>query len=372
MSKAIAGAMNTAEGGVDARYASDTSPGEADINKIADAIKANQFPKEELEAMIKSKYLTTDANGNEDNRVSEALIKNLGEIEEYSKIIQEQDKTIVDTAKNIQTSIDTISGIFLDLREILGKELTNEIREINKVIDKKMKGFSEEEKQARKDEYVNKKIAAMAERIEITADEMQGVIGGVDKSGYMIEYAKQGGEGFANNGKTVSENAEAAFKEETFANALKMRSPNAENEINKKNKEEEANEIETKIIETNKRLQNVTVPVPKELEVYGPAAPNQVTNIQQQPTQDRVDNQEASFDELQDIFAESMNDFMKKFDELIRSRDKVEQESTNALKRALTSGEVKVKVINLNEIPKPEHGGNTQQSNDSGNPRFGE
>jgi len=370
LSGAIAGAMKTSETGIDARFASETSPGEADINKIADAIKNNQFPKDELEALIKSKYLTTDAQGNQDTTVSDTLLKNLAEVEEYAKIIHDQDNTIKETAVNIQTSIDTISGIFLDLREILGKELVNEIKEINKAVDKKMKGFSAEEKQAKKDEYVNKKMEAMAQRIEITADEMQGVIGGEDKSGYMIEYEKQGGAKFANNGKTESEKAAEAFKETSFAEALKSRtSLDNANEI-KKNKTLETSEIENKIKETESRLKEIPIPIPKDLEVYGPHAPTPSAN--QTPTPETIDNQEASFEELQDIFSESMNDFMKRFDELIKDRDKSAKESSDALKKALTSGEVKVKVVNLSEIPKGERNGSHEQPHSDGNPGFGD
>ena len=356
LSKAIANAMQAAEGGVDARFQVDGKEGEADIDKIAKAISNNEFPKSELESIIKSKYLTTNDNGEQDSSVSDALLQNMNDVEEYNKIIAEQEKVIADSASAIQTSIESTAKIFLDLREILGNELKNEINELNKIIDKNFKGESEETRNAIKDVKRADLITRTMETSNVTEDEVLGLIGGESKSGYMKDYAEQGAR---IKGATSNESVTEAFQENTMRSAL------GQDEI--KSPEKRNAEILEKLSESEKRMAEVKVPTDLETKPSNEAPPE--VNSDGNPV---IGGDGISLDEMAAIITDSMNEFIKRFNETIAQQEKESSKDLSEMTKALTDGRVKVVVTNLGDIkipPAQAGGGNTEPQ--SGNERFG-
>ena len=356
LSKAIADAMRTS-GEVDPRFASEGMPGVADVNKIAEAINNNTFPRDEVEKLIRSAYLQDGSDGEVNGEVAKSLIKNLDEIQEYSKIISEQDNTIVEAAVGIQTSIETISSLFLDLRDIIGNELTNELNELNKLFSKssEFKGLDQETLEGIKRETVNRKLGLISNTTGVPEDELQGLIGGEDSSGYMKEYEKQG----KYTNKNKSSLAEEAFNETTFREALYGE--------NKPKIKTPGQEFEDKIKATNTRLSSAPVPIPSDLNV--PTEPIQ----ELVPPNQEVEDNGLSLEDISEIVSDSITDFLKSFDEAMKTRDKESKEGMDILKKALLSGEIKVNVVNLKDIPQGEAGHSGSQSRpNTTNTRYGE
>lgn len=359
LSKAIAGAMET-NGAIDSRFASDDEPGTVDIAKIIKAIETNSFPKDEIESLVNSAYLTAEGNDELNKEVASTLMKNLDEIQEYSKIVEDQDKVIADSAVGIQTAIESISTLFVDLRDILGKELTNELKELNRLFDRspEFRGLDEETRNSIKQERIDRKLAMMASTTGVAEDELQGLIGGESSSRYMDEYKRQG-ETYG-TGKTVSEIVREAFEENTFRDAL--------GNTDRAKPLTPGEEFENRVRETNTRLERAPVPVPHDL-----TTPAEIEDVPDNNVNVAVEG--ISMEDITEIVAESITDFLKSFEEAMKTRDKESKDGMEVLRKALLSGEMKVNVVNLRDIPQNRGGnggGNGGERGESNNTRYGE
>lgn len=349
LSKSLADLMQLT--GVDSKYADENNATVADPEKIAKAIESKELDKGYIEELVKFASEKSDGNEAFSKETLDTILKNVEEVHEYAKIVDEQDKIIKNTAESIQTSIDTISQLFLDLREVLGKELTAEIKELNKIFDKspEFRKMDKDERENKKQEAILLKLSKIAERSNITEDEMHGLIGGEDKSNYMKKFEEQGKH---TDRKTGSELAKAAFEERTFRDALlgraeepKVKEPNVMGD-----------EFEEKVRATTLRREKAPPPTPiQATEAEVPVAPS--------PRRDEVEvqNDQISLDEMAEIMNESITEFLKNFDEAMKERDKESKAQMDILKKSLMSGEMKVKVTNLNEIPSSGGFGGGQQ-----------
>lgn len=361
LSKAIAGAMET-NGTIDSRFASDDEQGKVDITKIIKAIETNSFPKDEIESLVNSAYLTADGNEELNKEVASTLMKNLDEIQEYSKIVEEQDKVIADSAIGIQTAIESISTLFVDLRDILGKELTNELKELNRLFDRspEFRGLDEETRNSIKQERIDRKLAMMASTTGVAEDELQGLIGGESSSKYMEEYKRQGEREKYGTGKTMSEIVREAFEENTFRDAL--------GNTDRAKPLTPGEEFENRVRETTTRLKRVPVPVPHDL-----STPSEIEDVPDNNVNVAVEG--ISMEDITEIVAESITDFLKSFEEAMKTRDKESKDGMEVLKKALLSGEMKVNVVNLRDIPQSRggtSGGGGGERGSSNNTRYGE
>jgi hypothetical protein len=337
LSKAIADAMRINED-ISAKYAVEGEPGLADANKIADAIKTNSISKSEIESLLKS----IEAKGKAGSVSSEELLKNFSEVAEYSNIIEEQEKIIAETAVGIQESIDKVAELFLDLREILGKELKNELAMIDKLISG-MKNIDEETAAGIKSDKITRKLANMASVSGVAEDELHGIIGGESNSKYMREYEAQAQYG---GKKLPSELARSAFMENSFRAAIY-----GEEALAKKVKTP-GDEFEEKVRVTNERLSKSPPPTPPELQPQNNIPELIGENTATSEHGEMLENG-LSLDEISDIVSESINEFLKNFEESMKDRDRDNKEQSELLRRSLMSGEVKVSVVNLKDLPPP-------------------
>jgi hypothetical protein len=153
--------------------------------------------------------------------------------------------------------------------------------------------------------------------------------------------------------------AEEAFNETTFREALYGE--------NKPKIKTPGQEFEDKIKATNTRLSSAPVPIPSDLNV--PTEPIQ----ELVPPNQEVEDNGLSLEDISEIVSDSITDFLKSFDEAMKTRDKESKEGMDILKKALLSGEIKVNVVNLKDIPQGEAGHSGSQSRpNTTNTRYGE
>jgi hypothetical protein len=368
LSKAIAGAMKTSEHGIDDRFKLEGQEGEADISKISEAVISGTLTRDDIEKIISSSKLSKDENGNEDRTIVDTLLKNLDEVDEYSNIIKEQQNTIRETGEVIQGSIETISEIFVELRDTVGKVLKARIEDSNKEIDKKFgKKYSKEQVAGLKERAKNMIIEDEMKHSKVSEDEMHGIIGGQDRSRHMEEYERQAGEGFANNGKTENAKVTEAWKEESFRNAIDSKNPTNKDEailekIAKTTSELDKDNALTKLKEAN--ISPPEVPVPSDL------AQKEAT---MESVEDESDEDGMSLDDVHGVFQDAMIEFLKKFEETLKAEAKEKDESAKKLIDLLKNGEAKFKMVNVGDIKLPgggNGGGGGGGGTESDNPRF--
>ena len=377
VTKSLADAMRIS-GNIEPKYAKEENPNVVDTDKIQQAVANGEISKEQIQELMANANKSEEGNES-NNELTDSLLKNLDEIQEYSKVIEEQDKTITETANNIQTSIDTISTLFLDLREILGKELNAEIKKIGEILDNdsRFKGLDDEARQGLKDEAINYKLANMAEVAKVSEDEIHGIIGGEDRSGYMKEFEKQGELG--KTGRTHSELATEAFSENTFKNAIFGEEEAPANKVPGSEFEEKLQATNDRLaqskptiqeqLQENKAAYNMPkVAVPKDLEI--PEEKKEELPVPEE------EGQQMSFDEMSDIMSDTLSDFLKSFEETMKSNDRDSKQSMDAISKALLSGQIKVNVVNLKDIPSGGRdsgmGGNSPLPQQSSNKQFGD
>jgi hypothetical protein len=344
--------------------------GEADISKISEAVISGTLTRDDIEKIISSSKLSKDENGNEDRTIVDTLLKNLDEVDEYSNIIKEQQNTIRETGEVIQGSIETISEIFVELRDTVGKVLKARIEDSNKEIDKKFgRKYSKEQVAGLKERAKNMIIEDEMKHSKVSEDEMHGIIGGQDRSRHMEEYERQAGEGFANNGKTENAKVTEAWKEESFRNAIDSKNPTNKDEailekIAKTTSELDKDNALTKLKEAN--ISPPEVPVPSDL------AQKEAT---MESVEDESDEDGMSLDDVHGVFQDAMIEFLKKFEETLKAEAKEKDESAKKLIDLLKNGEAKFKMVNVGDIKLPgggNGGGGGGDRTESDNPRFQE
>lgn len=345
LSKSLADAMRIS-GTIDSRFASEGEPGIADISKILEAIKDNSISKDEIDSILKAAAdKATPETAESIQATSNELMKNFSEVQEYSKIIEEQEKIIAETAKGIQDSIDRVAELFIDLRDILGKELKNELEQIDKLISG-MKGIDEETKAGIKSDKITRKLESMARVSGVTEDELHGIIGGERDSKYMREYERQGMEDRGGR-KGKSKLAEEAFNETSFREAIFGETRNMPRIRTA------GEEFEERVRQTEQRLENARVPVPPELNIPK-NEPRPVEEMNQSVEDGGLMENGLSLEEISSIVSESITEFLKSFEELMKEREKENLQQADLLRKSLLSGEVKVNVVNLKDIPAPQ------------------
>jgi len=337
LGKTLADAMRIS-GEVDARFASEENPGIADVSKITEAIKNNSISKSDIENTIKA----TEGKQGISEGMSEDILRNFDEVQEYSEIISEQEKIIKETAMGIQSAIDTIAELFLDIREIFGKELKNELEQIDRIVGE-MKGHDEETIAGLKSEAITSKLSNLAQTLGTTEDELHGIIGGESNSRYMREYERQGSEYGGKKGASAL--ATEAFRETSFREALygepvtpKVRSAGAE--------------FEERVAMTEQRLRDAAVRPPSDLQA-SKVTEEEIRELGEDVRATAVDDG-LSLKEISEIVSESITEFLKNFEESMKERDKDNKEQSEILRKALLSGEVKVTVVNLKDMPAPQ------------------
>lgn len=343
LSKSLADAMRIG-GNIDTRFAMEGEPGLADITKIQEAIVANAITKEDIDNILKAATAKAeDGNAENISVTTEELMKNFSEVQEYSKIIGEQEKIIADTAIGIQESIDRVAELFIDLRDILGQELRNELEQLNTLISG-MSGVDEETKAGILSAKRTRKIENMARVSGVAEDELHGIIGGERDSRYMSEYLRQGELGGRQGASAL---ATEAFRESTFRDALYGEQPMMPRT------QTSGDEFEARVRATNERLEKAKVPVPPELNV----PKNEPSPIQEltHAAEDRgIMENGLSLEDISSIVSESITEFLRNFESTMREREKENIQQADILRKALVSGDVKVKVTNLSDIPAPQ------------------
>lgn len=341
LSKSIADAISIS-GKVDARFKSDKDDS-VDIDKVLEALNNNQISKLDIDKIVEE--ASKNANNYSDFQgTSSELLKMFDQVSKYSEVIKEQDQIISDSAVAIQGSIDSIASIFIDLREIFGKELKYELQSINKIFSQ-MKNIDEDTKESLKREKIDLKIQSMMEDINVKGDEISGIIGGDFNSIYMRQYEEQADKGGSNK---ISGLAKEAFNETSFREALEY------NQVQIKLANEQRKSFED-TVSKNETL-NKLAPAPISVDLQKTIiAENEIREVKSAKdnteTESMSPESELSYEEMSVIISESMNEFLKNFEDLMKEREKENVNYVQVLKNALVSGEVKVKVMNLNEIP---------------------
>lgn len=344
LSKSLADAMRIS-GAIDSRFETEGEPGIADINKILEAVNSNSISKAEIDDILKAAAeKATPENAETIKATSNELMKNFSDVQEYSKIIEEQEKIIAETAKGIQDSIDRVAELFIDLRDILGKELKNELEQLDKIISG-MKGIDEETKAGIKSDKITRKLESMSRVAGIAEDELHGIIGGERDSKYMRDYKERGTDRGGRAG--VSKLAEEAFRESSFREAIYGETPNLPRS------KTVGEEYEDRISQAEQRLKNARVPVPPELNIPK-NEPKPIEELNQPSEDNGMMENGLSLEDISSIVSESITEFLKSFEESMKEREKENIQQADILRKALVSGEVKVNVVNLKDIPAPQ------------------
>lgn len=194
---AISKALKTSETGIDVRFAKEEAPYEVDIQKLTAAVKSGTLSKQEIESLIKTKYIVQSESGEVDTSISDALIAKVESLSEYKKAIDEYQQTKIDTARELQSALETFSELAISMREIMNKEIVAEFKEIDKIATSVFGRTSSKEKEGFALTYKNKKLEAVRQAYGIAEDEMIGISKqGSDNIGMDFEkYSKITGSG---------------------------------------------------------------------------------------------------------------------------------------------------------------------------------
>lgn len=175
LANALARTLKTDERGVDSRFAKDEAPYEVDMKKLTDAIRAGSLPRDEIESLIKTKYIVQTESGENDTTISDALIAKVESLDEYKRAIDEYKQTKIDTARELQSALETFSELTSSMRTIMNKEIVAEFREIDRIATKMFGRTASMEKEAFAQTYKNKKLESVREAYGIGKDEEIGI-----------------------------------------------------------------------------------------------------------------------------------------------------------------------------------------------------
>jgi hypothetical protein len=209
-----------------------------------------------------------------------------------------------------------------------------------------MKGIDEETKAGIKSDKITRKLESMARVSGVTEDELHGIIGGERDSKYMREYERQGMEDRGGR-KGKSKLAEEAFNETSFREAIFGETRNMPRIRTA------GEEFEERVRQTEQRLENARVPVPPELNIPK-NEPRPVEEMNQSVEDGGLMENGLSLEEISSIVSESITEFLKSFEESMKEREKENLQQADLLRKSLLSGEVKVNVVNLKDIPAPQ------------------
>jgi hypothetical protein len=175
LASALARTLKTDEKGVDSRFAKDEAPYEVDMKKLTDAIRAGSLSKDEIESLIKTKYIVQTESGESDTTISDALIAKVESLDDYKRAIDEYKESKINTAKEVQSALETFSELTSSMRAIMNKEIVAEFREIDKIANKMFGSAASKEKEGFAQTFKNRKLESVREAYGIGKDEEIGI-----------------------------------------------------------------------------------------------------------------------------------------------------------------------------------------------------
>lgn len=175
LANALSRALKTSDTGVDVRFAKEEAPYEVDMKKLTDAIRQGVISKDEMESLIKTKYIVETESGQSDTTISDALIAKVESLDEYKKAIDEYQQTKIDTAKELQLALETFAELTSSMRDIMNKEIVAEFKEIDKAAGILYGRKDSLEKQGFLMTAKNRKLETIRESYDIAKDEEIGI-----------------------------------------------------------------------------------------------------------------------------------------------------------------------------------------------------
>ena len=175
LASALARTLKTDDKGVDARFAKDEAPYEVDMKKLTDAIREGSLSKGEIESLIKTKYITQTESGENDTSISDALIAKVESLDEYKRAIDEYTQTKIDTARELQSALETFSELTITMRTIMNKEIVAEFSELKKAANKIYGEKESKEKEGFLYTGMNIKLDSIRKAYNVAGDEEMGI-----------------------------------------------------------------------------------------------------------------------------------------------------------------------------------------------------
>lgn len=382
LASALARTLKTDEKGVDARFAKDEAPYEVDMKKLTDAIREGSLSKGEIESLIKTEYIVQTESGESDTTISDALIAKVESLDDYEKAIDEYKETKINTAKELQSALETFSELTASMRTIMNKEIVAEFKEIDKIASKMFGRTQTMERDAFSQTYKNRKLESVREAYGIGKDEEIGI-------------SKYGSRNIGTDYADLAELTKSA-KESKSITAL-LEDVESQQIL-------QQNKLMTNFETTTKKIEDKTEDVKELLEKYekaektktGAAAFAQVrerTSISDIPESLRKQVVEESaqkavaeakreseytgagidIDKVEEnanrIYTEMMENLLTSF----KDQDTMaNQKQVDSLKKILEGGTVNVRVSNLNDILSGSPGSNVSSPMSAPKSAFGE
>lgn len=175
LASALARTLKTDDKGVDARFAKDEAPYEVDMKKLTDAIREGSLSKDEIESLIKTKYIVQTESGEANTTISDALISKVETLDDYKKAIDGYKQTKIDTAKELQTAYESFAELANTMKTIMTREIVAEFKELDKAANELYGKKESKEKEGFLYTSKNVKLQSIRDGYNIAGDEQMGI-----------------------------------------------------------------------------------------------------------------------------------------------------------------------------------------------------
>lgn len=359
LASALARTLKTDDKGVDARFAKDEAPYEVDMKKLTDAIREGSLSKGEIESLIKTKYITHTESGENDTTISDALIAKVELLDEYKKAIDEYKQTKIDTARELQSALETFSELTITMRTIMNKEIVAEFNELKKAADELYGKKESKEKEGFLYSAMNIKLNSIRGAYNVQGDEEIG-ISKYGASNIGTDYNKLGeltGDKESSTIKTLLDDMETQKILQqnklmtNFENVVKVIETKTEDVKDLLERYEKVEKTKTAVgaIDPIREKTNINdIPETIRKEIVEKSAQQAVTEARRESeyTGAGIDIDKVE-ENANRIYTEMMENLLTSF----KDQDTMNnQKQVDSLKKILEGGTVNVRVSNLNDI----------------------
>lgn len=381
LASALARTLKTDEKGVDSRFAKDEAPYEVDMKKLTDAIRAGSLSKDEIESLIKTKYIVQTESGESDTTISDALIAKVESLDDYKRAIDEYKESKINTAKELQSAYESFAELANTMKTIMTREIVAEFKELNRAADKLYGEKDSKEKEGFLYTAKNIKLQSIREGYNIADDEQMG-ISKYGSNNIGSDYSKLG----ELTGKTESapistllgdfetqqilreNNLMTGF--ENVAKVMENKTEDVKDLLEKYEKTEKTKTGAAAFAQVRERTNINDIPESLRKEVVEKSAQKAVDDARRESeyTGAGIDIDKVE-ENANRIYTEMMENLLTSF----KDQDTMNnQKQVDSLKKILEGGTVNVRVSNLNDILSGSPGSNVSSPMAAPKSAFGE